>query len=174
MMSRLLRGLLLGACLLPLALALGCDSGGPAPPDLPATSTALAYDAATSVAHQQLAGTFVAGENATTTAGLGLFERTKPLLKVTLKDAGTVLLAGLQTTSVELTVTNADTAAHHIVIRLYDHNSLLSTTAYSIGALDVPAGGTASTKVTSSLPFAAIATQIQQIDKDADYRPPAP
>ncbi|MGI8589048.1 MAG: hypothetical protein ACR2M0_15390 [Chloroflexia bacterium] len=172
--SKLMRELLVAACLLPVALALGCDVGGPPAPDLPATATALAVDASTASAYKQLASTFVAGENAAATVGTGDFARIKPLLKVELRDGGKVTFAGRESTSVDLAVTNGDTAAHRVVIRLYDRNSPLSTVGYSIGALDVPGGGTASTKATSLLPFSSIAAQIQQIDKDVDFRPPSP
>lgn len=163
-----------GAGLLLAGALAGCDAGGPAPPDPAATVTAQAADAATVVALQHVRGTFAADENATATAGLAEFARIKPSLAVTLRDAGAVTEAGVAHTAVQVGVTNHDSAGHHLVIRLFERAAPLSLNHYSVGALDVAAGSTVTTTISSVLPFAAVAAQIQQIDTVWDFSPPAP
>ncbi|HMA33377.1 MAG TPA: hypothetical protein VKY74_02770 [Chloroflexia bacterium] len=156
------------------ATLLGCDSAAPTPAGVPATLTAQAADNATAVVAQQLALTYVAATNATATVALTDFARLKPLIQVTLQPGPPVLLAGIQRTGLTVTVANRDQAAHHVVIRLYDRQAPLNTEGYSIAALDVPAGGSASTPANSARPFAVLAAQVQQIDALQDYRPPVP
>jgi len=161
----------LGAALLLTVLLAACGGPAPAPLDVPATTTALAGDNATVVARQRLVPTFVAGRNATATVQTSDFRRIRALLQVRLADGGPATPPGAQ---VRLTVSNADTSAHQVVVRLYDRGAPLSTNAYSVAALQVAAGATASTLATARVPFATVAAQVLQIDGVWDFGPPGP
>jgi hypothetical protein len=157
---------LVAASLLLAAGLIGCDSTTPPTPVPPVDVRATAVNDRL-VAEQ----TLVALKNATSTVTSSEFQRIKPLLQVSLKDAGS---AAPGETQVEVTVTNGDRAAHRIVIRLYDRAQPLNAAAYAIGAVEVGPGAAGTTVVTAPLPFAAVAAQIQQIDGTWDFGPPAP
>jgi len=160
------------ALLLMLTL-LGCEGGGPVPVDPAATATAQVADQATLTARQGLVGTYGVNANVTATAGAVVLARVRPLIGLDLQDAWPIILAGTTFQAVRITVSNRDSAPHHLVIRLYERTAPLNIRAYaSSDPFDVPAGGTAVAGANSPLPFASIAAQIQQLDGIVEYGPP--
>src|SRR4051794_13696319 len=118
------------ALLLMLTL-LGCEGGGPVPVDPAATATAQVADQATLTARQGLVGTYGANANVTATAGAVVLARVRPLIGLDLQDAGPIILAGTTFQAVRLTITNRDSAPHHLVIRLYERTAPLNIRAYA-------------------------------------------
>jgi hypothetical protein len=148
--------------LLLLAALFGCDTSGSPTPDARATDFAQ---------QKAVALTYVVVESTTTADKNAAFARVKPLIKVTLADAGAATPGGSQ---VQVTVTNGDTAEHTIVVRLFARAAPLDTSAYAVGSVTLAAGATGSTTISAPLPLADLAPQILQIDGTWDFSPPTP
>jgi hypothetical protein len=158
---------LLAAVLLLAAGVVGCD---PAPAAV--TPTPVVDARGTAVAERQVAEqTLAAITNATTTVTTAAFARVKPLLEVQLKDAGAAGAAG---TRVQILVRNGDETRHQVAIRLYDGTDPLNSEQYRVGVLEVEAANSATTTLTTTVPFAVLASQVLQIDGVWDFSPPPP
>ncbi len=149
--------------LLLLAALFGCESGGTPTADARATDF---------VQQKDVALTYAVIRGTTTTENSAAFQRIKPLLKVQLQEITPAPAKGSQ---VQITVTNGDTAAHQIVIRLFARAAPLDPAAYAVGGVTVAAGATGSVTTTAPLPFADLAPQVLQIDGTWDFSaPPTP
>ncbi len=148
--------------LLLLAALFGCESGGTPTADARATDF---------VQQQDVALTYAVIRSTSTTQNSAAFQRVKPLLKVQIQEIRPAPASGSQ---VAITVTNGDTAAHQIVIRLFARAAPLDPSAYAVGSVTLAAGATGSTTITAPLPFADLAPQILQIDGTWDFSAPVP
>ena len=158
---------LLVAALFLAAGVVGCDlnPGAPTPPP-------GGDPRGTALAQRQVAEqTLVALNNATATVTSAEFARVKPLLGVQLQDGGVAPGGGA---AVQVVVLNGDKARHQVVVRLYDGSDPLNSERYRVGGLEVAAANSATLALTTTVPFANLASQVMQIDGVWDYSPPPP
>ena len=157
------RSLLLLIAGLLLLVATACDLGAGGP-NGPATATAVTADNATVTALQPLALTFSARPTNHDHRAERAVRRPPPPDHRATRDQGTTTDAGKDATRIGITVQNGDKTAHQVVVRVYYKDAPLNTQDYGVGAVNVPANGSAATSVVWPLPFKLAAAQVLQID----------